>query len=62
MNKFLIFFFIALHVIIPNTGQAQIPIADIIKQGVTKAIKAVDLEVQRLQNKNHLVAERTESD
>ena len=51
MNKFLVFFFIALHVIIPNTGQAQIPIADIIKQGVTKAIKAVDLEVQRLQNK-----------
>ena len=31
--------------------QAQVPIADIIKQGVTKVIKAVDLKIQRLQTK-----------
>ncbi|TKK66339.1 conjugal transfer protein TraI [Ilyomonas limi] len=37
--------------IAPQKGQAQIPIADVIKQGVTKVIKAVDLKVQRLQNK-----------
>ena len=31
--------------------EAQIPIYDIIKAAVTKAIKAVDLKIQRLQNK-----------
>jgi len=31
--------------------KAQIPIAEIIKAAVTKVIKAVDLQVQRLQNK-----------
>ena len=31
--------------------QAQIPVGDVIKQGVTKVIKAVDLQVQRIQNK-----------
>lgn len=31
--------------------QAQIPIAQVIKEGVTKVIKAIDLKVQRLQNK-----------
>lgn len=30
--------------------QAQIPIAEIIKEAVTKVIKAVDLQIQRLQN------------
>ena len=37
--------------IAPEKGHTQIPVADIIKQGVTKVIKAVDLKVQRLQNK-----------
>ncbi len=37
--------------IIPGKTQAQIPIADDIKAGVTKVIKAIDLKVQRLQNK-----------
>ena len=32
-------------------AQAQIPIAEIIKAGITKVIKAVDLKIQRLQNK-----------
>ena len=32
-------------------GHAQIPVLEIIKAGVTKAIKAVDLKIQRLQNK-----------
>ncbi len=36
---------------LPYHTQAQIPIADVIKNGVTKVIKAVDLKVQRLQNK-----------
>ena len=31
--------------------KAQIPIAEIIKAGITKVIKAVDLQIQRLQNK-----------
>jgi hypothetical protein len=33
-----------------NAVQAQIPILDIIKAGVTQVIKAVDLQIQRLQN------------
>lgn len=32
-------------------GNAQVPIVDIIKAGVKKVIKAVDLKIQRLQNK-----------
>ena len=32
-------------------AQGQIPILDIIKAGVTQVIKAVDLQIQRLQNK-----------
>lgn len=32
-------------------ANAQIPIAEIIKQAITKVIKAVDLKIQRLQNK-----------
>ena len=32
-------------------AQAQIPIAEIIKAGIIKVIKAVDLKIQRLQNK-----------
>ncbi len=32
-------------------ANAQVPIADIIKEGVKKVIMAVDLQVQRLQNK-----------
>jgi|SRR5436190_6358575 len=31
-------------------SNAQIPVLDIIKQGITKVIKAVDLKIQRLQN------------
>jgi hypothetical protein len=34
-----------------STQGAQIPIADIIKAAVEKVIRAVDLKVQRLQNK-----------
>lgn len=34
-----------------KTSNAQMPIADIIKAAVTKVIKAVDLQIQRLQNK-----------
>src|SRR3982750_2097580 len=37
--------------IAPQQGNTQIPITDVIKKGVTKVIKAVDLKVQRLQNK-----------
>lgn len=39
-------------VVLPVTkSQAQIPIAEIIKAAVKKVIKAVDLKIQRLQNK-----------
>jgi len=41
-------FFIVLR---GEKATAQIPIADIIKAGVKKVIKAVDLKIQRLQNK-----------
>ena len=52
MQRFIIIICIwLLAYIAPQKGEAQIPIADIIKQGVTKVIKAVDLKVQRLQNK-----------
>lgn len=34
-----------------NAAPAQIPVIDIIKAGVTKVIKAMDLKIQRLQNK-----------
>ncbi|MVT07701.1 conjugal transfer protein TraI [Chitinophaga tropicalis] len=36
--------------IYPNTTQAAIPIAQIIKEAIVKVIKAVDLMIQRLQN------------
>lgn len=35
----------------PSVGKAQIPVTEIIKAGVKKVIKAVDLQIQRLQNK-----------
>jgi len=39
-------------VVLPVTkSSAQIPIAEIIKQAITKVIVAVDLKIQRLQNK-----------
>ena len=34
-----------------HKSEAQIPVLEIIKQAVTKVIKAVDLKIQRLQNK-----------
>ncbi len=34
-----------------TSAPAQVPVLDIIKEGVKKVIKAVDLKVQRLQNK-----------
>jgi hypothetical protein len=37
--------------ILSINSQAQIPIAEIIKQAITKVIVAVDLKIQRLQNK-----------
>lgn len=51
MNRVIFFFLVAFVFLMPHIVQAQIPIADVIKQGVTKVIKAVDLQVQRLQNK-----------
>src|SRR5687768_7127226 len=35
---------------IPLSSQAQLPIAEIIRQGIIKVIKAVDLQIQRWQN------------
>ena len=40
-----------LAVLLTVRSDAQIPVADIIKQAIKKVIVAVDLEVQRLQNK-----------
>jgi hypothetical protein len=46
----LMVFFIAM-VFLPREVRAQIPLAEVIKAGVKKVVKAVDLKVQRLQNK-----------
>src|SRR6478752_7099247 len=42
---------ILLFSVAPMQTQAQIPILEIIKAAVKKVIKAVDLKIQRLQNK-----------
>lgn len=51
--KRLVFIFLLLTglTLLPKPAQSQIAIAEIIKAGVKKVIKAVDLQVQRLQNK-----------
>lgn len=43
--------FFALLLLVSINVRAQIPIAEIIKQGIKKVIVAVDLKIQRLQNK-----------
>lgn len=50
-KQLLIGIFCAGFALLPSAKiNAQIPILDIIKAGITKVIKAVDLEIQRLQN------------
>src|SRR5471030_2764963 len=39
-----------LFVCLPQGADAQFIIADVIKAAITKVIKAIDLEVQRMQN------------
>ena len=53
MKKILIIAGVVLSISLAPVQQinAQIPILEIIKAGVTKVIKAVDLKIQRLQNK-----------
>lgn len=53
MKKILIVLvFVGMASIAPTyPAKAQIPIAEIIKAGIKKVIKAVDLKIQRLQNK-----------
>ena len=53
MKKILIIagILLALSIVPAQQTNAQIPILEIIKAGVTKVIKAVDLKIQRLQNK-----------
>ena len=47
-----IFYFFFLFTIVPTQRlQAQFVIVDIIKAGITKVIRAVDLNIQRIQNK-----------
>jgi len=49
---FIVFVLVGLESIAPTrSAQAQIPIAEIIKAAVKKVIKAVDLQIQRNQNK-----------
>ncbi len=49
---FIVLVLVGLATIAPlRSAQAQIPIAEIIKAAVKKVIKAVDLQIQRLQNK-----------
>lgn len=42
---------VAFALLLSVQGKAQIPVLEIIKQGIKKAIVAVDLKIQRLQNK-----------
>jgi len=53
MKKILIIagILLALSIVPAQQTNAQIPILEIIKAGVTRVIKAVDLKIQRLQNK-----------
>jgi hypothetical protein len=53
MKKILIIFCVVLSMSLPPVQHvnAQTPILEIIKAGVKKVIKAVDLKIQRLQNK-----------
>lgn len=44
----LLLFFIT---VMPSVSKAQIPVVEIIKEGIKKVIKAVDLRIQSLQNK-----------
>src|SRR5437868_1368939 len=39
-----------LFVALPKDANAQIAIAEVIKAAITKVIKAIDLQIQRLQN------------
>ena len=48
---FLILFMVAYLATLPRKALAQDPISLIIKEGITKVIKAVDLKIQRLQTK-----------
>src|ERR1700733_12667965 len=49
MRKWLVVLLLVVGCWLPETGRCQLAILDIIKQGVTKVIKAVDLKLQRLQ-------------
>lgn len=51
IRMMLLFFLISIIALPPQQTQAQITIAEIIKAGVKKVVKAVDLKIQRLQNK-----------
>ena len=42
---------VTLFVSLPNGANAQLAIAEVIKAGIKKVVKAVDLKIQRLQNK-----------
>ncbi|MES2457841.1 MAG: conjugal transfer protein TraI [Bacteroidota bacterium] len=50
MNKTILILLICLAVAAPKPASAQLAIAEVIKAGVKKVIKAIDLKVQRLQN------------
>ena len=50
VRMMLLFFLISIIALPPQQAQAQITIAEIIKAGVKKVVKAVDLKIQRLQN------------
>ena len=50
VRMMLLFFLISIIALPAHQAQAQITIAEIIKAGVKKVVKAVDLKIQRLQN------------
>ena len=51
MKKLVVMIIVAMVTMVPvQPLQAQLPVMEVIKAGVTKVIKALDLKIQRLQN------------
>ncbi len=53
MEKLIVFLLVSVGLAVTpfDKAKAQVPVAQVIKEGVTKVIKAVDLEIQRLQTR-----------
>ena len=50
MKKRLVVCVLILCSVMPTQSRAQDPITEVIRQGIVKVIRAIDLKIQRLQN------------